>query len=461
MFNKILIANRGEIALRILRACREMGIRTVAVYSTADADSLPVKLADEAVCIGPGAAGASYLLIDRLLSVAATHDVDAVHPGYGFLAENAYFAEACRKHGIAFIGPSPEVMWTLGDKAAARETMKKAGVPVTPGSDGILESCDAALKIARQLRYPVIVKAVAGGGGRGMRIARDDASLRKGFLEAEREAENAFGNGALYVEKFLINPRHIEFQILGDHYGNVIHLGERDCSIQRRNQKLLEESPSPEMNAKLREKMGLAAVKAAKAAGYTNAGTIEFLYNTGTKEFYFSEMNTRIQVEHPVTESVTGVDLVKAQIRIAAGERLAIRQKDVHVSGHAIECRINAEDPDRDFVPNPGKITGFIVPGGPGVRFDSHIFSGCTVPPYYDSMLGKLIVHGENREEALAICRRALDEFSVEGVRTTIPFLKELIRNKDFVSGRYDTGFVEKFLQKPSADCPGKKEEKK
>ncbi len=459
-FNKILIANRGEIALRIIRACREMGIRTVLPYSTADADSLPVRLADEAVCIGPGPASASYLLIDRLLSVAATRDVDAVHPGYGFLAENAYFAEACRNHGITFIGPTPEAMRALGDKAVARKTMKAAGVPVTPGSEGVLASEEAALKEAQKLKYPVIIKAVAGGGGRGMRIAHNEASLRKGFHEAAAEAESAFANGALYMEKFIVNPRHIEIQILADNYGNVIHLGERDCSIQRRNQKLLEESPSPALNPKVREKMGMAAVKAAKAAGYTNAGTIEFLY-TASGEFYFMEMNTRIQVEHPVSETVTGIDLLKAQIMIAAGERLATRQKDIHFAGHAIECRINAEDPERNFAPNPGKITAFVAPGGPGVRFDSHVYSGYSIPPYYDSMIGKLIVHGATREEALAVCRRALDEFGIEGVKTTVPFLKLLVRSKGFVAGRYDTGFVEGFMQECSAGLTPETEENK
>ena len=460
MFNKVLVANRGEIALRIIRACRELGIKTVLPYSTADADSMPVRLADEAVCIGPGPAASSYLLIDRLLSVAATRDVDAVHPGYGFLAENAYFAEACRKHGIAFIGPTPEAMRALGDKAVARDTMKKAGVPVTPGTDGILESEEAALKAAHALKYPVIIKAVAGGGGRGMRIAHNDASLIKGYHEAAKEAEAAFANGALYMEKFIVNPRHIEIQILADHYGNVIHLGERDCSIQRRNQKLLEESPSPALNPKVREKMGLAAVKAAKAAGYTNAGTIEFLY-TGSGEFYFMEMNTRIQVEHPVSEMVTGIDLVKGQIRIAAGERLNIRQKDVHFSGHAIECRINAEDPERNFAPNPGKVSAFYAPGGPGVRFDSHVYAGYAIPPYYDSMIGKLIVRGETRQEALDICRRALDEINIEGVKTTVPFLKLLVRNKTFMEGLYDTGFVEGFLQELSAGKNTETEENK
>ena len=457
MFNKVLVANRGEIALRIIRACRELGIKTVLPYSTADADSMPVRLADEAVCIGPGPAASSYLLIDRLLSVAATRDVDAVHPGYGFLAENAYFAEACRKHGIAFIGPTPEAMRALGDKAVARDTMKKAGVPVTPGTDGILESEEAALKAAHALKYPVIIKAVAGGGGRGMRIAHNDASLIKGYHEAAKEAEAAFANGALYMEKFIVNPRHIEIQILADHYGNVIHLGERDCSIQRRNQKLLEESPSPALNPKVREKMGLAAVKAAKAAGYTNAGTIEFLY-TGSGEFYFMEMNTRIQVEHPVTEAVTGVDLIKEQIRIAAGEALTLRQKDIEIKGHAIECRINAEDPFNGFSPSPGKVELFVPAGGPGVRLDTHVYSGYAIPPYYDSLLGKLIVFGKTREEAIACCRRAIDEVIVQGVKTTLPFQKLVLNNKSFVEGKYDTGFVDRMMMERNNSQPKKED---
>ncbi len=445
MFNKVLIANRGEIALRVIRACREMGIPTVLVYSQGDADSLPVRLADEAVCIGAAASSASYLLIDRILSVAAITDADAIHPGYGFLAENAYFAEACRKHGIVFIGPSPEAMRAMGDKAVARETMKKAGVPTTPGSDGLISNEGEALKMAHALKYPVIVKAVAGGGGRGMRIAHNDASLVQGFHAAQTEAEKAFGNGALYIEKYLVNPRHIEVQILADNYGNVVHLGERDCSVQRRNQKLIEESPSPALNEKQRERIGAAAVKAAKAANYTSAGTIEFLY-TADGNFYFMEMNTRIQVEHPVSEQVTGIDLIKAQIKVAAGEKLPFRQKDIKVTGHAIECRINAEDPFNNFVPNPGKLSLIIPPGGKGVRVDSHVYSGYTIPPYYDSMIGKLIVHGSNREEALAICRRALSEFVVEGIKTTIPFHKTLVVHKDFVAGKYDTGFVERFM---------------
>ena len=446
MFNKILIANRGEIAVRIIRACRELGVKTVVVYSQADAESMPVRLADEAVCIGPARPAESYLSIERMLTVAGICDVDAIHPGYGFLAENAYFAEACRKHGIVFIGPTPEAMRALGDKAAARETMKKAGVPITPGCDGILKSEEEALKLAHHLKYPVIVKAVAGGGGRGMRIAHNDPSLIQGFYAAKSEAEAAFGNGDLYMEKFIVNPRHIEVQILADNYGNVIHLGERDCSVQRRNQKLIEESPSPALSAKLREKIGTAAVKAAKAAGYTSAGTIEFLLNSDNN-FYFMEMNTRIQVEHPVTEAVTGVDLIKEQIRIAAGEHMKLRQKDISVKGHAIECRINAEDPASNFVPCPGKVELFIPAGGPGVRLDTHVFSGYVIPPYYDSLLGKLIVHGANREEAIACCRRALDEIVITGVKNTLPFQKRVLHNRSFVEGKYDTGFVEKMMK--------------
>ena len=446
MFNKILIANRGEIAVRIIRACREMDIRTVLVYSQADADSMAVRLADEAVCIGPPRSSQSYLCIDRILSVAALCDVSAIHPGYGFLSENAYFAEACRKHGIAFIGPTPEAMRALGDKAVARETMRRAGVPITPGGNGVLADEKDAINTANKLGYPVIIKAVAGGGGRGMRIVHNHASLLQGYHAAKAEAESAFGNGDLYMEKFLVDPRHIEVQILADNYGNVIHLGERDCSVQRRNQKLIEESPSPAITPKLREKLGAAAVKAAKAANYTNAGTIEFLYDA-SGNFYFMEMNTRIQVEHPISEAVTGVDLLKEQIRIAAGERLSIRQKDIEIHGHAIECRINAEDPERNFAPCPGKLEQFIPPGGPQVRFDSHVYTGYVVPPYYDSLLGKLIAWGRDRAEALAVCRRALDEMVVEGVKTTIPFQKRIISHKNFAVGKYDTGFVERMMQ--------------
>ncbi len=445
LFNKILIANRGEIALRVIRACRELGIKTVAVYSIADADSLPVREADEAVCIGPAQAAASYLMIDRILSVAAISNADAIHPGYGFLAENAYFAEACRKHNITFIGPTPEAMRALGDKAIARETMMKAGVPVTPGSEGLLANENAALEMAHKLGYPVIVKATAGGGGRGMRIAYNDESLVQGFHSAKSEAEKAFGDGSLYMEKYIINPRHIEFQILADSYGNVVHLGERDCSVQRRNQKLIEESPSPALNSDLRERMGTAAVTAAKAAGYTNAGTIEFLL-TGDNDFYFMEMNTRVQVEHPVTEELTGIDIVKEQIRIAAGEELSVKQEDIKFNGHVIECRINAENPDTRFTPCPGEVKLLVPAGGIGVRVDTHVYSGYRIPPYYDSMIAKLIVKAENREQAIIRCRRALDEFIVDGVKTTIPFSNKILNNKDFSTGNYDTGFVERVF---------------
>ena len=453
LFNKILIANRGEIALRVIRACRELGIKTVAVYSIADADSLPVREADEAVCIGPAQASASYLMIDRILSVAAICDVDAIHPGYGFLAENAYFAEACRKHNITFIGPTPEAMRALGDKAIARETMMKAGVPVTPGSEGLIDTEADALKMAAKLGYPVIVKATAGGGGRGMRIAHDEASLIQGFHSAKTEAENAFGDGSLYMEKYIINPRHIEFQIPADEHGNVVHLGERDCSVQRRNQKLIEESPSPALDSSLREAMGSAAVKAAKAAGYTNAGTIEFLL-TQEGNFYFMEMNTRVQVEHPVTEELTGVDIVKEQIRIAAGETLSVSQDDIKFEGHVIECRINAENPDTKFTPCPGEVKLLIPAGGIGVRVDTHVYSGYRIPPYYDSMIAKLIVKAPNREQAIIRCRRALDEFVVDGVKTTIPFSKKIVTDKDFTAGKYDTGFVERAFM--SNDKAGK-----
>lgn len=445
MFNKILIANRGEIALRIIRACRELGVKSVMVYSQADADSLPVRLADEAVCIGPPPPNKSYLLIERIISVAEICDVDAIHPGYGFLAENAHFAEVCKACNITFIGPSADQIRAMGDKSVARKTMKKAGVPITPGSDGLITSEEDAVAFAKKLKYPVIIKASAGGGGRGMRIAHNDASLIQGYHAARSEAENAFGNGDLYMEKFLVNPRHIEFQILADNHGNVVHLGERDCSVQRRNQKLIEESPSPALNAKLRERMGKAAVRAAKAVGYTNAGTVEFLLTGG--EFYFMEMNTRIQVEHPVTEMVTGIDLIKEQIKIAAGEKLSFQQKDIKSTGHAIECRINAEDPARNFTPNPGVITSYIPSGGIGVRVDSHCFSGYKIQPYYDSMIAKLIVHGTDRNDALRRCNRALHEFVIEGVKTTIPFAQSIINNKDFIAGKYNTGFIEKIMK--------------
>ncbi|MBO5822424.1 MAG: acetyl-CoA carboxylase biotin carboxylase subunit [Lentisphaeria bacterium] len=446
MFNKLMIANRGEIAVRIIRACRELNIHTVIVYSTADADCLAVKMADEAICIGAPPPSESYLLIERLLTVADLCEVDAIHPGYGFLSENPYFAEACRRHGIAFVGPTSEAMKALGDKAVARDTMKAAGVPITPGSDGLIVNEKQALAMAYKLEYPVIIKAVAGGGGRGMRICRNDEEVIQGFHSARTEAEKAFGNGDLYMEKFLVNPRHIEVQILADNYGNVIHLGERDCSVQRRNQKLLEETPSPAVSSRLREKLGTAAVKAAKAAKYTSAGTIEFLLDANDN-FYFMEMNTRIQVEHPVTEMLTGIDLVKAQIAIAAGEKLNIRQKDVQFRGHAIECRVNAEDPERNFAPCPGKLQLFVPAGGPNVRMDTHAYTGYTIPPYYDSLVGKLIVWGHDRAEALAVCNRAVSEMVVEGIKTTLPFQQKILKHKNFIEGKYDTGFVERILQ--------------
>lgn len=446
MFNKILIANRGEIALRVIRACKELGIKTVVVYSQADEDSLPVRLADQAVCIGPPPSTASYLLIERIISVAEICDVDAIHPGYGFLSENAHFAEVCKSCNITFIGPTPDQMRAMGDKAVARETMRKAGVPVTPGSDGVVASEEDALKIARKLKYPVIIKAVAGGGGRGMRVAHNDASLIQGFHAARTEAERAFASGDVYIEKFIENPKHIEVQILADSYGNVLHLGERDCSMQRRHQKLIEESPSPILTPALRKKMGEAAVKAAKAVKYVNAGTIEFLLGP-EGNFYFMEMNTRVQVEHPVTEMITGIDIIKEQIKIAAGERLSIQQKHVTFNGHAIECRINAENPYNNFSPCPGKVEFYSAPGGLGVRVDSHIYNGYRIPPHYDSMIGKLIVHAETREKAIARCRRALDEYIIEGIKTSIPFEQFLLETKEFIEGNYDTGLIERLVK--------------
>lgn len=449
MFNKVLIANRGEIALRIIRACKEMGIKSVLVYSKADEDSLPVKFADQTVCIGPAQSNESYLLIDRIISVAEICDVDAIHPGYGFLAENIHFAEICKSCNITFIGPTPDQMRAMGDKACARETMRKAGVPITPGSGGVIETEEEALVIARKLEYPVIIKASAGGGGRGMRIAHNDASLIQGFHSAKTEAEKAFGNGDVYIEKFIENPKHIEVQILADSFGNVLQLGERDCSMQRRHQKLIEESPSPSISPALRKKLGEAAVKAAKAVKYVSAGTIEFLL--GPKEqFYFMEMNTRVQVEHPVTEMVTGVDIIKEQIRIAAGLKLQYTQKQITPRGHAIECRINAEDPYRNFAPCPGKIDFYSAPGGYGVRVDSHAYCGYSIPPYYDSMIAKLIVHGDTRADAIAKCRRALEEYIIEGVATTIPFDLFITGTKEFNEGHYDTGFIERVMKSGS-----------
>jgi len=446
MFDRVLIANRGEIALRIIRACKELGVETVAVYSQADEFSLHTQMADQAVCIGPPQSSSSYLLIEQIISAAEICDVDAIHPGYGFLAENAHFTEVCDSCNIKFIGPKAEQINALGDKAVARQTMIKAGVPVTPGSDGEIDDEQAALKIAAKMKYPVIIKASAGGGGKGMRVAHNDASLIQGFHAAKSEAEKAFGNGGVYIEKYIENPRHIEFQIIADEHGNVVHLGERDCSIQRRHQKLIEESPSTVLTEKMRREMGEAAVKAAKAANYQNAGTIEFLVSGD--DFYFMEMNTRIQVEHPVTEEITGIDLIKEQLKIASGEKLSFTQKDITFSGHCIECRINAEDPYNNFTPQPGKVTLYNPPGGLGVRVDSHVYTGYTISPYYDSMIAKLIVHGKNRAEALSCACRALDEFLIEGVKTTIPFTKFILTSTDFIEGNYDTGYIERIMKR-------------
>ncbi|MEI8063132.1 MAG: acetyl-CoA carboxylase biotin carboxylase subunit [Verrucomicrobiota bacterium] len=446
MFDKILIANRGEIAVRVIRACKELGIRSVAVYSEADANSFHVQLADEAICIGKAPSSESYLKIDRIISAAEISDVEAIHPGYGFLAENAHFAEVCENCNIKFIGPPSSAIRAMGDKIAARTTMRKAGVPIVPGSDGPVEKEEDALKIARRIGYPVIVKAAGGGGGRGMRVAHNDPSLVKGFHTAKTEADRAFNNAVVYLEKYIENPRHIEFQILADRKGHTVHLGERDCSLQRRHQKLVEESPSPGLPSDMRKKMGKAAVKAAEAVGYVNAGTIEFLYNEEKREFYFIEMNTRIQVEHPITEEVTGIDLVKEQIRIAAGEELGYTQKDIQFTKHAIECRINAEDPFNNFQPCPGKIEFMHVPGGLGVRVDKHVYSGYTIPSYYDSMLAKLICYGPDRKTALDRMSRALDEFIIRGIKTTIPLHKIIIKDPNFRRGRYSTAFIERLM---------------
>ena len=453
MFDKILIANRGEIALRIIRACKELGIKTLAVYSEADVDSLHVQLADEAICIGKAASQESYLKIDRIISAAEIGDVDAIHPGYGFLAENAHFAEVCESCNIKFIGPKARAIRDMGNKSVAREMARKAGVPVTPGSNGIVETDQQALKIAKQIGYPIMIKAVAGGGGRGMRQAHNDVSLVQGFNAARMEAEKAFNNGALYLEKLIEHPHHIEFQILADKYGKIVHVGERDCSIQRRNQKLLEESPSPLITPALRKAMGKAAIKLAHAVDYENAGTIEFLVDS-KMNFYFMEMNTRIQVEHPVTEEVYGIDLVKEQIRIAFGDRLNKDFDDLQPQKHAIEMRINAEDPFNDFRPSPGKIELFYAPGGHGIRWDSHVYAGYTVPPYYDSMIGKLIAFGSDRATAMNRMSRALDEFVIRGIKTTVPFGQLILKDPDFRRGRYSTHFVEGFIKQRQSILP-------
>ena len=446
MFRKVLVANRGEIALRVIRACRELRISTVAVFSTADRDSLHVRLADESVCIGPPPPAQSYNYIARLISAAEVTGADAIHPGYGFLSENAHFAEVCASCGFVFIGPTPEMIRSMGDKAVARRTMRDAGLPCVPGSEGVIADVDEAQGLARSIGYPVIIKAAAGGGGRGMRVAWDEKQLRAGFGIARAEAGAAFSNNAVYLEKYIARPRHIEFQLFGDSHGNLIHLGERECSVQRNHQKLIEEAPSPFLSEAQRRKVGDLAVEGARSIGYLNAGTMEFLFDQDGS-FYFMEMNTRIQVEHPVTEEVTGLDLVKEQIRVAAGEKLSLAQEDVEWRGHAIECRINAEDHEHAFRPSPGTITYFYKPGGPGLRLDSHAYAGYTVPPYYDSMIGKLIAHGKDRPEAMRRMEIALEEMIIEGIQTTLPFHQIALRHPRFQAGDLDTHFVEELLK--------------
>ena len=445
MVEKVLIANRGEIALRIIRSCRELDIATVAVYSTVDKKALHVQLADEAVCVGDSLSNKSYLNIPNILAAATSRGVDAIHPGYGFLAENDKFAEMCNDHGITFIGPSPNAIRSMGDKSTAKETMERVGVPTVPGSKGLLSSVEEAYEMAQEIGYPVIIKATAGGGGRGMRLVENKANLEKMFKAAQGEAEAAFGNDGLYMEKFIKKPRHVEIQILADRSGNVVHLGERDCSVQRRHQKLLEESPSPAINHSLREKMGNAAIAAAKSISYEGAGTVEFLVDDDNN-FYFMEMNTRIQVEHPVTEMVTGVDLIAEQIKIAGGDNLGFTQDDIQLNGHAIECRINAEDPSHNFRPSPGKITGWLPPGGPGVRVDSHVYTGYEIPPFYDSLIGKLIVWGKDRNTAIKRMNRALNECAVTGIPTTINFHLSLLNKRKFMEGKIHTKYVEEEL---------------
>ncbi len=452
MFKKLLIANRGEIALRILRACHELGIRTVAVYSEPDRESLHVRFADEEICIGPAPASQSYLDITRIIAAAEITGSEAIHPGYGFLAENAEFSEICERSNLVFVGPTPDQIRAMGDKATARRTMIGEGVPTVPGSVGEVHESGEAEKLAGEIGFPVMIKASAGGGGKGMRIALDAGSFEKLFRQARNEAAAAFGHPGVYLEKFIARPRHVEFQVFGDRYGRVIHLGERDCTIQRRHQKLIEEAPSPALNPGLREEMGAAAVRAARAIGYLGAGTVEFLLDMDDPgKFYFIEMNTRIQVEHPVTEVTTGYDLVKEQIRVAAGEPLSFQDGRVEHRGHAIEFRINAEDPDRNFAPSPGLITTYHPPGGPGVRLDTHIYAGYNVPPYYDSLLGKLIVSGNTRSEAIVRAQHTLDSFVIEGISTTIGFLSRITRDPQFVSGEVDTGFVARFLEREGA----------
>jgi acetyl-CoA carboxylase, biotin carboxylase subunit len=453
VFSKVLIANRGEIALRIIRACKELGVATVAIYSEADVDSLHVQLADEAVCIGRPQSSESYLKIDRIISAAEITDVDAIHPGYGFLAENAHFAEVCASCNIKFIGPSPAAIRTMGDKNAAREQARKAGVPICPGSDGIIDSEKTALRTAKKIGYPVMLKAVAGGGGRGMRPAHNDGSLIQAFHAARTEAEKAFGNGDVYIEKLIEYPHHIEFQVIGDSHGHLVHLGERDCSIQRRNQKIVEECPSQLLDADLRKRMGKCSVDLAGSVGYENAGTVEYLVDK-TGSFYFMEMNTRIQVEHPVTEEAYGCDLVREQIRIAAGEHLSRHVAEAIPRSHAIECRINAEDPDNNFQPSPGTIDLYYAPGGRGVRIDSHIYSKYTIPPYYDSMIAKLICVGSTRYSQVRRMARALSEYLITGIKTTIPFHVKIMQDAAFLRGEFDTGFVERLVGMKHLDIP-------
>lgn len=443
MIKKVLIANRGEIAVRIIRACKEMDIEAVAIYSEADKESLHVQIADEAYCVGPTISKESYLNLTNIISVAKLTGCDAIHPGYGFLAENADFAELCRECNLIFIGPSPEAISKMGTKDVARDTMKEAGVPIVPGSQGIIKNTEEAIELANQLGYPVIIKATAGGGGKGIRVARHEEELVKGIQITQQEASTAFGNPGVYLEKYVEDFRHVEIQIMADTHGNAIHLGERDCTIQRRLQKLLEESPSPALDENIRKQMGEAAVKAAVAVDYTGAGTVEFIYEYKTKSFYFMEMNTRIQVEHPVTEMVTGMDLIKEQILVASGEKLSLQQEEVQFNGWAMECRINAENPAKKFMPSPGKVEMYLPPGGFGIRVDSAVYPGYSIPPFYDSMVAKLIVHGKTREEAIAKMKRALSEFVIEGVHTTIPFHLQLLEHPDFVKGEFNTKFLE------------------
>ena len=443
MLKKVLVANRGEIVVRIIRACREMGIRTVAVYSEADKDSLHRKLADESVCIGPARSGLSYLNVKNLIEAACQTGADSIHPGYGFLSESSSFAKMCNEIGIKFIGPSSEIIELMGNKSKAKATMKKAGVPVVPGSDGLVNSLEEAKKISKKIKYPVIIKASAGGGGKGIRIAYSEEELIKAYDIVKQEAKISFNDDSIYIEKFVENPRHVEVQILADEHGNVVHLGERDCSIQRRNQKVLEETPSMILNDKTRKKMFDVTVKAVKEIGYSSAGTIEYLVDKNL-DFYFMEMNTRVQVEHPITEAVSGVDIVKEQLRIAAGETLSISQKDIHFTGHSMECRINAEDPEKNFMPCPGLITGLLIPGGNGIRVDTAVYAGYRVPQTYDSMIGKLIVHGKDRAEAIAKMKSALGEFIVEGINTNTDFLYKILDNENFKTNNYDTSFIKR-----------------